>query len=64
MHRHDVTPMVSLHHRYGDYAKLTKLCTKSIDNKDKVLVIGCGESPCDVPSPQCVETDCFLCVHR
>lgn len=56
--------MVSLHHRYGDYAKLTKLCTKSIDNKDKVLVIGCGESPCDVPSPQCVETDCFLCVHR
>lgn len=29
---------------YGDYRKLSKLCEKSIDSKDKVLVVGCGNS--------------------
>ncbi len=30
--------------RYGSYPALSKLCGKSIDDKDNIIVIGCGNS--------------------
>lgn len=30
--------------RYGNYSALSKLCTRNIDNRDAILVIGCGNS--------------------